>query len=116
MNPKPFQTMEEIRAYVAGDRIQCLLCRKHFRRLGKHLKVHDMTADDYREAFGIPWLCSLTSRPSREASGRAMTPERIAAFKLCRKVRGHKPGPGPPQLETGGQLQRNAAGPIRTGA
>jgi len=105
--PEPFQTMDEIRAYVSGNRIQCLVCGKYFRRLQfKHLTVHDMTADDYREAFGIPWNTSLTSAPSRDATGNKMTPERIELFKQCRKVRGTSRRPGVPAVRN--QWQRNA--------
>ena len=80
--PGPFQTMAEVREYVSGDRIQCLVCGKYYRRLQYlHLSAHDMTADDYRERFGIPWSMSLTSAPSRKATSSRMTPERIEAFK-----------------------------------
>lgn len=91
---EPFQTLDEIREYRSGNRIQCLVCGKYFRRLQtKHLKLHEMTADDYRETFGIPWNTSLTSAPSREASGSKMTPERIEAFKkvLGRPKGGRRP-------------------------
>ena len=82
-----FQSLDEVRAYVSGGSIQCLVCGKFFRRLGKHLQTHNMTADDYRETFGIPWNTSLTSAPSREATGSKMTPERIEVFKQVPKVR-----------------------------
>lgn len=85
--PGPFQTMEAIREYRSGDRIQCLVCGRYFRRLQyMHLISHEMTADDYRAAFGIPWNTSLTSEPSRKASSSKMTPERIEAFKLYRET------------------------------
>ena len=95
MNHEPFETLEEVREYVAGDRIQCLVCGRYYRRLQfMHLAMHGMTADDYREAFGIPWKTSLTSARSREASSRAMTPDRIEALrrvgtKLSRRDRQH---------------------------
>jgi hypothetical protein len=83
MNYQPFETLEEVRAYLSGNKIQCLVCGRHYRRLQYlHLAMHGMTADDYREAFGIPWKTSLTSAPSREASSRAMTPDRIEALRL----------------------------------
>jgi len=80
--PAPFQTLAEVREYVSGDRIQCLVCGKWYRRLQfMHLLRHDMTSDDYREKFGIPWSVSLTSAASRQATSSKMTPERIEAFK-----------------------------------
>lgn len=93
----PFETIEEIRDYVSGHRIQCLVCGKYLRRLQyKHLNMHDMTADDYRETFGIPWKTSLTSATSRLATSSKMTPERIELFRQCRRVRGTTRRP-PPQ-------------------
>jgi hypothetical protein len=79
-----FQTISEIDTYLSGNRIQCLVCGKQFRRLQyKHLLMHGLSADDYRLQFGIPWGRSLTSAPSRQLSVRAMTPERIEVFKQC---------------------------------
>jgi hypothetical protein len=105
--PEAFQTMDEIRAYVSGNRIQCLVCGKYFRRLQYlHLLRHDMTSDDYREAFGIPWNTSLTSATSREATASKMTPERIELFKQCRKVRGTTRRQNAPAVRN--QWRRNA--------
>lgn len=95
---QPFQTLDEVRAYVSGNRIQCLVCGKHYRRLGKHVQIHDMTGDDYRETFGIPWKTSLTSAPSREATASKMTPERIEAFRQVRRVRGTRRRPNCPAV------------------
>src|SRR5579884_476858 len=83
--PGPFQTMAAVREYVYGERIQCLIFGNWYRRL-QYLPLlgHDMTADDYRQRFGIPWSVSLTSAPSRYATSSKMTPERIAAFlQVC---------------------------------
>lgn len=69
-----FTSLEEVRAYLSGDRIACLVCGKLARRLQyKHLEMHGLDADGYRERFGIPWSFSLTSAPSREASRRMIT-------------------------------------------
>ncbi len=56
------QTMEEVDAYFASDKIQCLLCGKWFKDLGcKHLiSKHEITADEYREMYGLPWARGLT--------------------------------------------------------
>lgn len=87
--PEPFETMDQVREYVSGDRIQCLVCGRFFKRLQfMHLLRHNMNADDYRAAFGIPWSTSLTSAVSREASSCKMTPERIEAFKKIKTPRG----------------------------
>jgi hypothetical protein len=58
-----FRTKAEIDFYLAGNKIQCLLCGKLFILLPKHLEwAHDLTADDYRELYGLPWkrgLCGV---------------------------------------------------------
>ena len=58
-----FGTKTEIDAYLAGNKVQCLLCGKLFKALPQHLeRTHDITADDYREQYGLPWkrgLCGV---------------------------------------------------------
>ena len=59
---------EEIDAYFGGDKITCLMCGKSYRSLGLHLpRIHGMTADDYRQRFGLPWRRGLTSATSNAA-------------------------------------------------
>jgi hypothetical protein len=64
---EPFQSILEVRHYLKGDRITCLLCGKDYRKLGIHLRtIHEMTVDDYKERYKIPWsyglLCSDSSK------------------------------------------------------
>jgi hypothetical protein len=58
-----FGTKAEIDDYLAGNKVECLLCGKRFIALPKHLEyAHDLTADDYRERYGLPWkrgLCGV---------------------------------------------------------
>ncbi len=65
---RKFQTKEEVDAYFASDKIQCLLCRKWFKRIGgTHLtRKHGITADDYREMYGLPWRRGLTGKLNHE--------------------------------------------------
>lgn len=64
-----FSTLDQVREYLSGDKIRCLVCGKNLRRLQhKHLAMHDLDADSYRERYGIPWTFSLTSAPSRQAT------------------------------------------------
>jgi predicted transcriptional regulator/predicted RNA-binding Zn-ribbon protein involved in translation (DUF1610 family) len=56
-----FKTMGEVKAYLSGEKIQCLLCGKVFKMLGAHLvKSHGMDADGYRDHFGIPSTFGLS--------------------------------------------------------
>ncbi len=63
-----FETKEEVDAYLCGDKIQCLLCGKWFIRLaGAHLiQRHNLTSDDYKERYGIPWGRGLIGESLRE--------------------------------------------------
>ncbi len=66
-----FTTMEEVRAYLDGDKVTCLLCGREYAALGGHLtRVHYITSDDYREHFGIPYKYGLASRTFRERASR----------------------------------------------
>ena len=55
-----FKNYDEYKEYFVGDRIICLLCGKHYRSLGNHLRVsHETTMDDYKKKYGILWGKSL---------------------------------------------------------
>ncbi len=57
-----FQTKEEVDAYFAMDKIQCLLCGRWFDAIvWNHLLAkHGISRDDYAEMFGLPWSRGLT--------------------------------------------------------
>jgi ROS/MUCR transcriptional regulator protein len=82
--PPAFKTRRDIERYFGGKMIECLLCRQRFRRLGGHLAAkHEMSVDEYRSQFGLPWTRGLTSAASVASSG--WTDERKAkARKLAR--------------------------------
>lgn len=68
---KPFATIDEIKAYLDGDKVTCLLCGREYTALGGHITTkHDMTSDDYRELFGIPYSYGLAGKPFRENVGK----------------------------------------------
>ncbi len=58
-----FRTKIEIDDYLVGNKVQCLLCGKLFKVLTQHLeRTHDITTDDYRERYSLPWrrgLCGV---------------------------------------------------------
>lgn len=51
--------MGQVESYLSQPRIKCLVCGAFFKSLGIHLRLHGMTADDYRIRFGIPFVCAL---------------------------------------------------------
>ncbi len=57
---KPFETREQVEAYLNVDRLVCLLCGKTYKSLCTHLSVHGTNADAYKEKYGLPWRCGLT--------------------------------------------------------
>ena len=62
-----FKDYGEYKQYFVGDRIICLLCGKHYRALGNHLRVsHEVDIDDYKKNYGILWGKSLTCNELHE--------------------------------------------------
>ncbi len=56
---EPFKSIEDVKKYLSGDRIVCLLCGKDYRALPTHLKVHTYTERAYKEKYKIPANCGL---------------------------------------------------------
>jgi hypothetical protein len=85
--------MDEVNDYLSEDTITCLLCGRRLQRLHKHLYgIHDISPDEYRAQFGIPYKRSLASAPSRARTRAANTPERIEVFRqLARFQKRTKP-------------------------
>ncbi len=62
-----FKTQEQLDDYFGEDSIECLICHKHLKSLGVHLRMkHDMTAKGYRYQFGIPMKYGLVSKELSE--------------------------------------------------
>ena len=80
-----FKSYDEYKQYFVGDRIICLLCGKHYRALGNHLRVsHEVEIEDYKKKYGILWTKSLACNELHEIqSDRAK--ERIANGELIPK-------------------------------
>jgi|GEM_PF-5847544 len=86
-----FKTEKEVQEYLHGDRIQCLLCGRSFKALVTHLlKIHNVSVDDYKIRYGLPWTrglaCSETSVKCSQSCIR-----RINSGELdLSKVAGHR--------------------------
>jgi hypothetical protein len=78
---EPFSSMAEVRDYVSGDTIACLLCGKFYKNLGTHLRrTHDTDGDDYRMTYNIPIGIGLWGADLRERqSARVKADERNQA-------------------------------------
>jgi len=90
-----FRSIDEIEAYFAGDRIQCLLCGRSMKRLGDHVsKIHGTTVDAYQERFGLPWSRGLTCDSLHQtAAALGKGPERVARLLPFRITKENGPYP-----------------------
>src|SRR5262245_9079001 len=61
--PPAFKTCRDVERYFGGKTIECLLCGQRFRRGGHLAAKHEMSVDEYRTRFGLPWSRGLTSAP-----------------------------------------------------
>ncbi len=68
-----FKTIEEVKAYYSGDKIECLECGRMFRALGQHLKTHSITPDEYKEKYGLPYTWGLVSQRTKVLMSEIMT-------------------------------------------
>jgi hypothetical protein len=60
---KRFKNSKQVDDYFDGDKIQCLICYKWYKSLYKHLTcVHEMSSDDYKKKFNIPWSKKLQAQ------------------------------------------------------
>jgi hypothetical protein len=59
-----FTTKKEIDQYFSNpEGIKCLLCGRYFEFLSGHLrKSHDISHEQYRDWYGLPWRKGLVSR------------------------------------------------------
>lgn len=79
--PRAF-TADEVDHYLSGETITCMLCGRGFRRLGGHLQaIHQVTEDDYRAMYGLPWSRGLTGTLAHD-NYSAATVRSIEAGKI----------------------------------
>jgi len=70
---EPFKTISEVRDYLSGDKVQCLICGRWFKALNPHIyKAHGIHASDYKDTFGIPSSYGLSSMASKEKRAASM--------------------------------------------
>ena len=77
----------EIDHYFAGGKIQCLLCGKWFIALPAHLeRTHNITADEYKERYGLPWKRGLCGVGLRIKRSKIMLNRRENGFRTDMKA------------------------------
>ena len=66
-----FQTKDEVRAYLDETKVTCLLCGRKYIHLACHIALgHDVSCDDYKERYGIPWSYGLAGKDFRDFNVR----------------------------------------------
>jgi hypothetical protein len=82
-----FDNKKEIDHYFAGGKIQCLLCGKWFIALPTHLeRTHNITADEYKERYGLPWKRGLCGVGLRIKRSKIMLNRRENGFRTDMKA------------------------------
>lgn len=85
-----FETVEQVKEYLNGSRITCLLCGRSLKQLCTHLStIHRISAEDYKVRYGLPFRCGLSSVGTREkARAIGSRPEQLALLKRLRDIPG----------------------------
>lgn len=96
VEPRPF-TKDEIDAYLSGDRIVCLLCGQKRRSLGTHIgPIHNVTVDEYKTMFGLPWRTGLACSETRVMHSEIMKGslaenDHLAPYRHLARTGKHRP-------------------------
>ncbi|OJW82873.1 MAG: hypothetical protein BGO66_03030 [Alicycliphilus sp. 69-12] len=103
MGQKPSQadgrmaSLADVRAYLSGDRIACLICGQQVRGVGGHVRmVHGITAREYKQRFGLPVTRGLEPQDVRQRRAESVAATRAAGRLLqtpppCDPTRPGKP-------------------------
>ncbi|MEU1517659.1 MucR family transcriptional regulator [Streptomyces sp. NPDC005811] len=67
----------------ATDTVVCHVCGRAFRSLGAHVRVHDMTAAEYRREFGLLRTRALSARSLSRQQSRT----RLAGYRASEEAR-----------------------------
>ncbi len=74
---RPFETMDEVNAYFASEKLTCLLCGREYLSLHMHLlHGHGVHAEDYKEQYSLPWNRGLIGKALKEKQARIMNKQR----------------------------------------
>jgi DNA-binding transcriptional regulator YiaG len=100
MKNQPFQTIKQVKEYLSGDKIECLICGKSLKSLGNHLrKSHQYTPRQYKLKYNIPLakygLVSARTRQKFVKNALSISAEHLDKFKkgnqkAINKIRGSK--------------------------
>jgi hypothetical protein len=81
LTEKRFATLADVDGYLGGERVECLICGKAFKALGRHIfYVHGVTAKSYRMALNIPRSRLLMGTRTRELYSEVQKTEKNRAL------------------------------------
>ena len=88
----PFTSIEDVRKYLSGETMVCLLCGKSYKRIGTHLlAIHGLAVDEYKRRYDIPWTYGLICKESSKKYSKAVKKRMSDGWKPPIKVGdGHK--------------------------
>jgi hypothetical protein len=68
-----FSNIKDIKEYLNGEKITCLLCGRTYKALSTHIYLaHQRSIDSYKEQYGLPYwqgLTSISTKAKNVASG-----------------------------------------------
>lgn len=66
-----FKEVSELKKYFAQEKLQCLLCGREYGNLGLHItRGHNISHDDYKAQYGIPWTYGLAGAGFRAINSK----------------------------------------------
>lgn len=69
----PFKNLKDVKEYLSGDKIICLLCGKSYKSLNMHLiKTHKFSHSEYHIKYNIPWTYGLVCSSVSEKLSRSI--------------------------------------------
>jgi len=87
---KKFSSKSDLAAYFGRDKLECLICGRRYIQLVAHIgPAHDMTADDYKDRFGIPWTYGLAGKKFKANSSRRIKSTRESGRLSERPSKAH---------------------------
>lgn len=95
----PLPTPEEVRKSIGKKAIKCLVCGEEFRLLSaKHLATHGLTAETYREKFGLPKRFGLCCQETKKLRADIIPKDRLLAARTQKKAEApSEPGEAAPK-------------------
>lgn len=74
-------TTYKCKSYEKVKLLQCEICSRFYRNLGLHVRSHGLTADEYKEKYGLNRRHALVCEATKKSLGGFITAECKAELK-----------------------------------